>query len=109
MPADATTTSADDWNQHWSAYAASNALNPAQAYRRLLIFRALDLGHAARPVRLLELGSGQGELSRELVERYPDLELLGVDLSQTGVDIAAAKVPKGTFFQQDLMRPMTLP
>jgi SAM-dependent methyltransferase len=103
------TSSTDDWNRHWSSYAASNELNPAQAYRRLLIFRALDLASAARPVRLLEIGSGQGELSRELLERVPDLELLGIDLSQTGVDIAAAKVPKGRFLQQDLMRPMALP
>ena len=100
---------ADDWNQHWKAYAASNALNPAQAYRRMLIFRGLDLNRAVRPVRLLELGSGQGELSREIKERHPDLELVGVDISRTGVEIARAKVPAGAFFQQDLTQPMAIP
>jgi SAM-dependent methyltransferase len=100
---------ADDWNEHWSAYAATNALNPAQAYRRMLIFRSLELHHAQRPVRLLELGSGQGELSREIKERHADLELVGVDISQTAVAIARAKVPTGVFFQHDLMQAMALP
>jgi SAM-dependent methyltransferase len=99
----------DDWNRHWTAYAATNTLNPAQAYRRMLIFDALDLGRAPHPVRLLEIGSGQGELSREIKERHPDLELVGVDLSQTGVDIAQAKVPGASFFQQDLTLPLAIP
>ena len=103
------TAGGDDWDQHWSAYADSNALNPAQAYRRMLIFQALALESAERPVRLLELGSGQGELSREVLERCPDVELVGVDLSQVGVDIAGRRVPGAAFFQQDLTRPMTLP
>ncbi len=99
----------DDWNRHWKAYAQSAAANPAQAYRRLLIFRALDLLHAPKPVRLFEIGSGQGDLSRELKERVPDIELLGIDLSEMGVELARSKVPDGAFFQQDLARPMALP
>jgi SAM-dependent methyltransferase len=101
--------STDDWNRHWRAFAESAALNPAQAYRRLLIFRALDLASASKPVRLLEIGSGQGDLSRELKERYPNIELVGLDLSDAGVEIARAKVPSAAFFQQDLTRPMALP
>jgi SAM-dependent methyltransferase len=100
---------ADDWDQHWRAYASSNALNPAQAYRRMLIFRRLDLAHAARPVRVLEVGSGQGEFSREITERHRDVELVGIDISQTAVEIAQAKVPGGAFFQQDLAQPMAIP
>lgn len=99
----------DDWNSHWSHYAASAALNPAQAYRRMLIFRSLELGRARGAVRLFEVGSGQGDLSQELVERHPSMDLMGVDLSDTGVAMAKAKVPNGTFFQQDLLKPLTLP
>jgi SAM-dependent methyltransferase len=98
----------DDWDEHWSSYADSNSLNPAQAYRRMLIFRALKLPHASGPIRVLELGSGQGELSAELKRRHPQLELVGVDLSQTGVAIARAKVPGAAFFQQDLTQPMAI-
>jgi len=102
-------TTPDDWNRHWSQYAETNALNPAQVYRRRLIFDGLALDATKGPRRVLEIGSGQGELSREIKGRYPDLELVGVDLSQTGVDIAQAKVPDGAFFQQDLMQPMAVP
>jgi SAM-dependent methyltransferase len=109
MNAPASPATTDDWNRHWSTYAASNALNPAQAYRRMLIFRGLDLARAPAPTRLLELGSGQGELSSELKQRHPDLELVGVDLSQTGVEIAQAKVAGAAFFQQDLTQPIRLP
>jgi SAM-dependent methyltransferase len=99
----------DDWNRHWSAYAESAAQNPAQAYRRALIADALGLSAVSGPVRLLEVGCGQGDLSRELTVLYPSAELLGIDLSQTGVAIARGKVPNGVFFQQDLLRPLTLP
>jgi SAM-dependent methyltransferase len=99
----------DDWDSHWSHYASSAALNPAQAYRRMLIFRSLALGSARAPVRLFEVGSGQGDLSRELVQRHPGMALMGVDLSDTGVAMAKVKVPSGAFFQQDLLKPLTLP
>jgi SAM-dependent methyltransferase len=74
-----------------------------------LIFRALDLARAPKPVRLLEIGSGQGDLSRELKERYPGLELVGMDVSEMGVQIARSKVPDGLFFQQDFGSPTGLP
>ena len=99
----------DDWDRHWSEHAAMNALNPAQAYRRTLIFNALDLRHAAAPVRVLEIGSGQGEMSSEIARLHPTAELLGVDLSHTGIAIAQSKVPNGHFFQQDLRLPLALP
>jgi SAM-dependent methyltransferase len=101
--------STDDWNRHWSAFADATTLNPAQAYRRMLVFRALNLNDAHGPVRLLEVGSGQGDLSREIKDRHPEVELVGLDLSHTGVEIARSKVPSGTFFQQDLTRPLALP
>src|SRR5450755_1274945 len=97
--------SSDDWDRHWGAHAASNALNPAQAYRRSLIFEALGLSQAARPLRLIEFGCGQGELSSEIATRHPEAELVGVDLSETGIAIARAKVPGAQFFRQNLTQP----
>ena len=97
----------DDWNRHWDTYAESAALNPAQAYRRRLIFERLQLGAGA--ARVLELGSGQGDLSSEIATRHPGVELLGLDISFTGIEIAKQKVPAGTFYQQDFMRPFAVP
>jgi SAM-dependent methyltransferase len=109
MTAPTGTLPTDDWNRHWSEFAATAALNPAQAYRRMLIFRSLELGRAKSAVRMFEVGSGQGDLSQELVERHPGMELMGVDLSDTGVAIAKSKVPSAEFFQQDLLKPLSLP
>jgi SAM-dependent methyltransferase len=75
----------------------------------MLILGALDLDRAARPVRLLEIGSGQGDFSREIKARYPNLEIVGMDVSDTAVEIARAKVPGAEFLQQDLERPSTIP
>jgi SAM-dependent methyltransferase len=58
---------------------------------------------------LLEIGCGQGDFSRELKARYPDLELVGMDVSKTGVEIARAKVPGAEFLEQDLAQPSSIP
>jgi SAM-dependent methyltransferase len=98
-----------DWDEHWSAYADSNELNPAQVYRRALVLAELGIERAARPARVLEIGCGQGELFRELASRYPDVELAGIDLSPTGLAAARRKVPVGRFLEQDLMQPLSHP
>src|SRR5688500_4508607 len=99
----------DDWDKHWTSYAEAAALNPAQAYRRKLVLELLDLAAAPRPVRLLEIGCGQGDLSRDLVAAHLDIEIAGLDLSTTSVEIAGRKVPKGRFFQCDMSQPVTPP
>jgi SAM-dependent methyltransferase len=100
---------ADDWDRHWTSYAESAELNPAQTYRRKLVLELLELDAAPRPVRLLEIGCGQGDLARDLAAAYPEIEVAGLDLSNTSVEIASRKVPKGRFFQCDLTRPPTPP
>ncbi|HEY4186233.1 MAG TPA: class I SAM-dependent methyltransferase [Polyangia bacterium] len=100
---------ANDWNEHWSRYASAAEQNPAQAYRRDLVFRQLALDAAVGAPRIVELGSGQGDLSRQIKTRWPRAELLGLDLSETGLEIARQKVPDGVFFQADFMRPLAVP
>lgn len=102
-------TTNNDWNNHWSEYAETATLNPAQAYRRSLVIEHLALPSNGGGCRLLEVGCGQGDLSAELTVRYGELELLGLDLSDTGVAIAKQKVPAGSFIQQDLMKPLMVP
>ncbi len=102
----ATGASQDDWNQHWLDYAAATALNPAQAYRRKLVFERLALRDARSPVRLLDVGSGTGDFALDVVHERPDAEILGLDLSASGVDLAKRKVPQGHFYQRDLTQPV---
>jgi len=98
----------DDWNQHWNELAESARANPAQAFRRQLIFSLLRLD-AAGPVRLLDIGSGQGDFAAEALQRFPNIEILGLELSRSGVERAASKAPLATFVQRDLLRPAEVP
>jgi 2-polyprenyl-3-methyl-5-hydroxy-6-metoxy-1,4-benzoquinol methylase len=98
----------DDWDRHWSEHATTNALNPAQVYRRELIFRLLALRDAPSPVRVLDLGCGSGELDMHLVRERRDIELLGLDVSETGIEIARRKVPGAQFRQQDFTKPISI-
>ena len=98
-----------DWNHLWEAYAASAEENPAQAYRRDLVIQLLALGGKSGPARILDLGSGQGDFSRELHLRFPEAEIRGLDISAAGVRMAREKVPQGLFLEADLTRPLDLP
>jgi SAM-dependent methyltransferase len=93
----------DDWDQHWTGMADSAARNPAQAMRRRLVRSLLDAGD--RRVRILDIGCGQGDLVAELRRHHPRADLCGIDYSQYGVDVAAAKVPGARFAQRDLLVP----
>jgi SAM-dependent methyltransferase len=92
-------STADDWEEHWSEYADSASLNPAQEYRRRLVQRLLAAGPESR---ILDIGSGQGDQAAELLAARPSAEVLGVELSAAGIAIARQKVPAATFVQHDL-------
>jgi trans-aconitate methyltransferase len=92
-----------EWDARWGEYADSAEQNPAQAYRRRLIRRFLRVGD--RPARIVDIGSGQGDLARELRDDHPKAEILGLEVSQAGIDIARSKVPDATFIRRDLLEP----
>ena len=95
-------TARDNWDDHWDRYEASAQENPAQAYRRRLVFKLLEA--AGPPQRLLDVGSGQGDLLAEAHRRWPAAELAGVELSRSGIEAARAKVADATFVQRDLLQ-----
>jgi SAM-dependent methyltransferase len=98
--------SAEDWNQHWEGYAESNAFNPSQAYRRRLIFERLALGGPG--VRLLDVGSGSGAFAAEVDGAYPGVQIVGLDGSLRGVEMARRRVPRARFFEANLAKPIVL-
>ncbi len=92
----------DDWDALWLAHADANARNPAQMFRRRLAVQLLA-GH--EPVaRLLDIGSGTGDLLVDAHARWPAVELMGIELAQTGVQIARDKLPAATFEVVDLLQ-----
>jgi trans-aconitate methyltransferase len=93
----------DDWDRHWHDYAESAASNPAQAYRRRLVLRFLASSGNGVPARVLDIGSGPGDLAAEIRSAFPAAELLGLDVSAAAVEHAARKVPAATFLQRDLV------
>jgi SAM-dependent methyltransferase len=111
MPSAPTTNRAttDDWDAHWDKFNASDSLSPARAYRSKLVFDLLALRGAKAPLRLMDLGSGHGDLASEVIVARPDAEIVGLDLAQTGVELARKRVPSARFFQQDFTKPIGLP
>jgi SAM-dependent methyltransferase len=83
--------------------------NPAQEYRRRVIAARIGVGAGAAPRRLLDIGSGQGDLLASLRDDLPETELAGLELSAEGIRISRAKVPSARFFQVDLMTARELP
>ncbi|MQA75087.1 MAG: methyltransferase domain-containing protein [Solirubrobacterales bacterium] len=94
---------ADDWDEHWARYAGAAEQNPAQAFRRSLIISALGVREPG--ARVLDIGSGTGDLAADLLAVLPRCEVLGVELSATGVEIARRKVPAARFEECDLLAP----
>jgi SAM-dependent methyltransferase len=93
----------DNWEKHWDNYHRSAEENPAQHYRREMIFSLMGLRDAGSGVRLLDIGSGQGDMAAALLARFPKASLLGLDLSQAGVEISQRKVPGAQFVQRNLL------
>jgi trans-aconitate methyltransferase len=93
----------DDWDRHWEDYAQAAARNPAQAYRRALVLRMLAAGNRPGRMRILDIGSGTGDLAADIHRAFPTSELLGLDISAAAVVHAARKVPAATFVQRDLV------
>jgi len=101
------TSDRDDWDRHWQEYARSSAGNPAQEFRRRLIIKLLS--PVSTPARILDVGSGTGDLALDLRGIFPDAEIVGIELSESGVELARAKVPDALFVQQDLLAPAPPP
>lgn len=93
----------DDWDRHWDDYSRCAQDNPALEYRRKIIFSLLRLRGSGAGVRLLDVGSGQGDMAVAVRASFPSAEILGLELSQSGVEISQRKVPDAQFVQRNLL------
>ena len=101
--------SPDDWDAHWEHYAQSAAQNPAQIMRHGIISRLLQDDSGKGPMRIFDLGSGQGDLVQKLEPLLPGARFVGAELSESGVAISRRKVPAANFLVADLFqRPAAL-
>jgi SAM-dependent methyltransferase len=104
-----TSDTRDNWDLHWAEYAKSAQQNPGQEYRRRVIFSLLGLRDSGTDVRLLDIGSGQGDMAAAVRAKFPSTEILGLELSQSGVEISRQKVPNARFVQRNLLDKGTPP
>jgi SAM-dependent methyltransferase len=98
---------AECWEEHWSAYDQATRQNPAHRYRRRLILGAIAPTEGG--LRVLDLGCGQGDLLVDLVQRFPTIELAGLDGSRTGLASARSRAPGARLFQVDFEASHPLP
>jgi SAM-dependent methyltransferase len=95
----------DNWDRHWDLYGGAASRNPAQRMRHSLVARLLRDGPRAAAARVLDLGSGQGDLLAKLSGNFPEAELLGFEMSANGVEQSRAKAHGARFLVVDLFRP----
>jgi SAM-dependent methyltransferase len=100
---------AEEWERHWPAYDQAAQINPAQRYRRKLIFSALERDSRKGPLRLLDLGCGQGDFLRAALQTFPGAQLAGLDLSQAALSLAKERIPEARLVCADFSKPLTLP
>lgn len=87
-------TKADNWNVHWEHFADAASENPAQIYRHRLVLNLLkETSEGA--MRLLDLGSGQGDFLAKAVSELPAAELAGFELSEVGAGDNPAQSTSG--------------
>ncbi|ADB53878.1 class I SAM-dependent methyltransferase [Conexibacter woesei] len=94
-------SSVDDWDKHWSDYSDAVEHNPAQDFRRRLVISLLE--RSGQPRRLLDVGSGTGDLMAVARTCWPQAELVGAEISKGGVRISREKVPSAEFHVVDLL------
>lgn len=94
----------DDWSVHWRTYAKAASKNPAQEMRHDIVLKKL-LKLQDKPTLLLDIGSGQGDLLFKAVKNNTAEKYVGFELSESGVRISLAKVPKAEFIQVNLFSP----
>ena len=99
----ATYVTEPDWDQHWRDYTAAAERNPAQRYRRRIACKFLESYGCSGAARILDIGSGQGDLAVDLRREFRRSEIAGLELSASGVEISNVKVPTARFFQRDLL------
>jgi 2-polyprenyl-3-methyl-5-hydroxy-6-metoxy-1,4-benzoquinol methylase len=103
------TDSRDDWERHWQDYHETAEENPAQNYRRSMVLSLLGIQGTGRQARIMDIGSGQGDMAASVLKEFPEAEVMGLELSKSGVEISSRKVPQARFVQRNLLEKVEPP
>lgn len=97
----------DDWESHWASFGDAARGNPANVFRSNII--AGLLGNLDARHRLIDIGCGTGDLLVDMHDRFPQAQLLGVDISEEGISRARALMPSASFLRADLLESQSMP
>jgi SAM-dependent methyltransferase len=92
------------YDRVWSELGHLDRVSPAAFHRRRLI-RRLIAEHAADARRILDAGSGPGELVAELSLHFPAASLSAADVSPHSLELLRARAPSSETFLLDLTAP----
>jgi SAM-dependent methyltransferase len=95
----------DNWDAHWEWYAKTASKNPAQIYRQKLMLRLLRENGANRDMRLLDMGSGQGDFLARVRQAWPQAALCGFEMSAIGAAITREKIAGVSVVVADILQP----
>ena len=91
------------WGRYFSFY---DTLNEAIPYREMITTNVDRLAVAA-PARVLDAGTGTGNVAVELLKRGVDVT--GIDFVESALEACRRKAPGGTFQFGDLSKPLPFP
>ena len=60
----------------------------------------------SRDARVLDIGSGLGDLAADIAAACPGCALTGIEMSRSGVERSRELVPTATFLERDLLQPV---
>ncbi|MGC4087821.1 MAG: class I SAM-dependent methyltransferase [Polyangiaceae bacterium] len=92
------------YDEVWEQWGALDDHSPAAFHRRRLLV-SLIREHARSCRQVLEVGSGQGVLLRQLAREFPAALVHGSDVSAGALDRTRAHCPQAPLFQLDLDSP----
>jgi SAM-dependent methyltransferase len=107
-----TTQLPDDWDRHWTAFGEASEMGPSTKFRKRLVVELLAEAGLTEQSAVLDIGSGRGVLTESIIEAFPGVQAMGIELSATGVAEASRRLPQARFYQRNLLEnvdPSNLP
>jgi 2-polyprenyl-3-methyl-5-hydroxy-6-metoxy-1,4-benzoquinol methylase len=93
----------DNWSQHWVRFSNSASDNPAQLMRHQLIIDEIASSQKKCSL-IIDIGSGQGDLLNKLQKLNISDAYIGLEMSESGIEISKSKNKIVTFIQVDIFK-----
>lgn len=87
----------DEWDRIWMQFHRGLARNPGRLYRYHLIDELVVANNRHNRNSIIDVGCGTGELLSHLAVKFGAQNLLGLDISKTGLKIAQESFPNISF------------